>query len=129
MTVTTNAGFAETAKHVTGTGTPAAFTRIALGTGTGQGAGDTTLLAEITDSGLARVVATTVSTITTTETDDTANWSEVFTATATKEVKEAGVFNQAAGGDMLMVGDLSPYAPMVNNDTLTITMKCKYKAG
>lgn len=124
-----NAGFTEMAKHATGTGSPVAFTYIALGTGTGQGASSTTLSAEITDSGLARTVATTVSTVTTTVTDDTLNLSEVFTATGTKTVAEAGVFNASSSGDMLMVGDLSPNAPMVSGDTLTITLKCQFKAA
>jgi hypothetical protein len=129
MTVPTNAGFAEMAKHCTGTGSPVAFTYIAVGTGTGQGATSTTLAAEITDSGLERVVADTVSTVTTTQTDDTANWQEVFTATGTKIVAEAGIFNAASAGDMLIVGDLSTVASMVSGDTLTLTMKCQFKAA
>ncbi len=125
-----NAGFTEMAKHATGTGTPVAFTYIELGTGTGQGASSTTLTAPITDSGLAKTVADTVSTVTTTVTDDTLNLSHVFTATGTKTVAEAGVYNAAGSstGDQLMVGDLSPSAAMVNGDTLTITMKCKFQA-
>jgi len=127
-----NAGFTEMAKHATGTGSPAAFTRIALGETTataGDSATNTTLGTELTDSGLARTVADTVSTVTTTVADDTLNLSHVFTATATKTVLEAGVFNAASTGDMLMAGALSPSAPMVSGDTLTITMKCQFKAA
>ena len=124
-----NVGFGEMAKHATGTGSPAAFTRIALGEGsTTVTAGNTVVETELTDSGLARTVADTISTVTTSETDDTLNLSHVFTATATKTVRVAGVLNQASTGDLLMAGNLIPEAPMVNGDTLTLTLKCQFRA-
>ena len=122
-----NAGFTELAKLGAGE-TAAAWTHIALGTGTGQNASDTTLDTETAASGLARVGAT-MSTVTTTVTDDTIQAYKVFTAGATVLVKEAGVFNASSGGDMLMVGALAPEASMVSGDTLTITMKCKIQAA
>ena len=129
MAVATNAGFVELAKHATGTGSPVAWTYMALGTGTGQTASDTTLDNENTASnGLQRASAT-ASTVTTTVTNDTAQWVKTFTSTATVEIKEAGIFNASSGGDMLVVGDLSPTAPMVSTDTLTLTIKCQFKAA
>jgi len=130
MTVPTSAGFAEMAKHCTGTGTPAAFTRIAVGitTGTVPGSTATALASEVTDVGLARVVANAVSTVQTALADDTASWVHTFTSTGTKAITEAGIFNAASGGDMLIVGAVSPTASMVSGDTLTLTMKCQFKA-
>tara|TARA_R100000306_G_scaffold43258_1_gene41717 strand:- start:82 stop:480 length:399 start_codon:yes stop_codon:yes gene_type:complete len=131
MAVATIAGFVELAKHATGTGSPVAWTYIALGVGNSQGAGDTTLDSE-TDAadGLQRV-AVTPTVVTTTETNDTAQWYKVFTSTATKTITEVGIFNHASAGsgDMLLVGDLSPAAAMVSTDTLTLTIKCQFKAA
>lgn len=123
----TTAGFTELAKLAVGE-TADEWTHIALGTGTGQNAGDTTLDTETSASGLARAAAT-MSTVTTTVTDDTIQAYKVFTAGATATVAEAGVFNASSSGDMLMVGDLSPVAAMVSGDTLTITLKCQIKAA
>ena len=129
MAIATNAGFVELAKHATGTGSPVAWTYMALGTGTGQTASDTTLDNENTASnGLQRASAT-ASTVTTTVTNDTAQWVKTFTSTATVTITEAGIFNASSGGDMLVVGDLSPTAPMVSTDTLTLTIKCQFKAA
>ena len=129
MTVPTSAGFAEMAKHATGTGSPAAFTRIAVGIGTAPGATGDTLGSEVTDSGLARAVAGTISTLQTTVANDTGSWVHVFTATGTKAITEAAIFNASSGGDMLIVGTVSPTASMVSGDTLTLTMKCQFLAS
>ena len=128
MTVPTSAGFAEMAKHCTGTGSPAAFTYIAVGIGTAPGSTDTALASEVTTDGLGRITAETISTIQTTLANDTANWVHVFTATGSKTITEAAIFNAASDGDMLIVGAVSPSAAMVNGDTLTLTMKCQFKA-
>lgn len=130
MTVPTNAGFAEIAKLATNTGTPAAFTYIAVGTGTAPSASGEALASEVVTAGLERVTAATISTVQTTQPDDTANWAHVFTHTGagTITVSEAGIFNASSAGDMLIVGAISPTAAMVNGDTLTLTMKCQFKA-
>ena len=128
MTVPTSAGFAQMAKHCTGTGSPAAFTYIAVGIGTAPGSTATALASEVTDTGLGRVTAETISTIQTALANDTANWVHVFTATGSKDITEAAIFNAASSGDMLIVGAVSPAANMVNGDTLTLTMKCQFKA-
>jgi hypothetical protein len=131
MTVPTSAGFAEMAKHATGTGSPVAFTKIAVGEGSGQVAADTALDDEVTDSGLARATAGTISTLQTTVANDTGSWVHVFTATGTKAITEAGIFNAASpsASDMLIVGTVSPTASMVSGDTLTLTMKCQFLAS
>ena len=135
MAIATNAGFVELAKHATGTGTPVAWTYMALGEGTGPGNNDnatsTTLDDENTDSnGLQRTATgVTASVVTTTVTNDTAQWVKTFTSTATMTITEAGIFNASSGGDMLLVGDLNPTAPMVSTDTLTLTIKCQFKAA
>ena len=122
-----NAGFTELAKLGAGE-TASAWTHIALATVTGQDASDTALDTETAASGLARAAAT-MSTVTTTVTDDTIQAYKVFTAGASATIREAGVFNASSGGDMLMVGALSPAADMVSGDTLTLTMKCKIQAA
>ena len=124
-----NAGFTELAKLGAGEASDA-WTHIELGSGTGQGASSTTLATAITADGLQKAAATMTSE-TTTVTDDTIQATKVFTASGSHTVAEAGLFNQATTdtGDMLMVGDLSPTAPMVSGDTLTITLKCQLKAA
>ena|SRR3990167_2856765 len=127
MAVPCTAGFVELAKLGAGEAATA-WTHIGLGTGTGQGASSTTLAVETSASGMARAAAT-VTTETTTVTDDTIQFTKTFTATGTITITEAGAFNAASVGDMLMVGDLSPSAPMVNGDTLAMTLKCQIKAA
>ncbi|KKK46870.1 hypothetical protein LCGC14_3160910, partial [marine sediment metagenome] len=119
MTVPCNTGFTEAAKFLVGEAADV-FKYVGVGTGTGQGASNTKLATELTDSGLKRVQADTVQTTKTTIDNDTVELIETFTASATKTVTEAGAFNNvtADAGDMLMVGDLSPSAPMVSGDTL-----------
>lgn len=131
MAVATNAGFVELAKHATGTGSPVAWTYMALGEGDGQTAGDTALDDENDASNGLQRAAATVSTVTTTVTGDTAQWVKTFTSTATMTITEAGIFNHASAGsgDMLVYGELSPTAPMVSTDTLTLTIKCQFKAA
>ena len=98
--VITNTGKAAMANRLIGS-TDAAFTYLALGTGTTtEAATDTALESEITDSGLARTSATT-SRVTTTVTNDSARLEYTWTATASKAVTECGVFNASSSGTML----------------------------
>ena len=127
-----NAGFTELAKLGAGE-TATAWAYIELGEGTTTAtATATTCETAITDSGLKKVAAT-MTTVTTTVANDTIQAYKVFTASGTKTVKNAGVFNGVVDttdtGDMLMYGNLSPSAPMVSGDTLTITLKCQIKAA
>lgn len=96
-----NAGLAGLASRINGSGAEAAFTYLAVGTGTtGAAAGNTALETEITDSGLARSAAT-ASRTTTTATDDTAKLSKTWSVTGTKAVTEVGALNAASTGTLL----------------------------
>ena len=57
-------------------------------------------MAEITDSGLARVIGT-KSTVQTTVAGDTSQLLKEFSVTGTKAIKEVGVLNAASAGTML----------------------------
>lgn len=116
------AGKAGTASRINGSGGEAAFTYLAVGTGTtSPAAGNTTLETEITDSGLARASAT-VSRSTTTVTNDTAVLDKVFSVTGTKAVTEAGALNASSAGTLLGRQTFSAIN-VVNLDTLEITYK------
>jgi hypothetical protein len=96
-----SAGKAGMASRLNGDGSEAAFTYLALGTdNTAAAAGNTTLGAEIVDSGLARAAAT-ASRTTTTVTNDTARLTKTFSVTGTKALVEIGAFNAASNGTML----------------------------
>ena len=127
MVVPCNSGFTELCKLGAGEAA-SAWTHIALGTGTGQGAASTTLATETAASGLARAAAT-VTSETTTVTDDTIQLTKTFTAGATATITEAGAFNAAAAGDMLMVGDFTTSASVISGDTLTVTLSCQIKSA
>lgn len=131
MAVPCNSGFVQTAKFLVGEAATAVFKYVAIGKGTGQGATHTKLNSECTESGLTRVAGDTVATTKTAINNDTCQLIKTFTAGANATVTEAGAFNNATinVGDMLMVGDLSPTAPMVTSDTLKITLLNQIKAA
>jgi len=117
----TNAGLAEAAGLLGDTGSPSAFTYLALGSGdTAFAATQTALVSEITDTGLERASAT-VSRTTTTVTNDTLKLTHQWTATGDVTVKEAGVFNAASSGDMLARKVLDSSVTLANTDTYTWT--------
>lgn len=96
-----SAGKAGLASRLCGDGGEAAFTYLALGIGTtAPAAGDTALQSEITDSGMARAAAT-ISRVTTTVTNDTAQLVKQWSVSGTKAVTEIGAFNAASVGTML----------------------------
>lgn len=98
-----------------------AFDYLATGTGTGQGVTDTTLAAEIADSGLARAAGT--GTLTTTNTtNDTAQLVVTWSVTGTKAVTEAGMLNAASTGVMAAYQNFSALN-LVNGDSLQVTWK------
>lgn len=97
----TNAGFALVADRLGGVAAGAAVTYLALGTGsTAAGPTDTTLVTEITDTGLERVAAT-VTRVTTTVADDTLQLLHEWTATGAKVLREIGALNAGAAGTLL----------------------------
>lgn len=98
--IITNAGKAQIAL-LASDGSAVPFSYLALGTSsTAEAASQTALVAEITDTGLARHSAT-VSRTTTTVTNDTMRLTYTWTASGTKTIEEVGVFNDATTGTML----------------------------
>jgi hypothetical protein len=120
----TNAGFAGAAGRLMGSGSPAAFTYIAVGTGTtAASTADTTLVTETSTSGLARANGT-VSLVTTTVTNDTAQVTNTFSVTGTVAVTESGVLNASSAGTLLCRQVFSAIN-VVSGDSLAITWKVK----
>lgn len=118
----TNAGLALIAGRINGSGSPAAATYIAVGTGTTAAAAtDTALVTETTTSGLARAVGT-VSLVTTTVTNDTAQVTKSFSVTGTVAVTESGVLNAASAGTLLC-RQVFTAINVASGDTLDITWK------
>lgn len=120
----TNAGFAGVASRINGADSEAAFTYIAVGTGTtAANAADTTLETETAASGLTRAAAT-ASRVTTTQTNDTAQNLKSFSVTGTVAVTESGVLNASSNG-VLLCRQVFSAINVVNGDTLQITWKIK----
>lgn len=120
----TNAGFAGVASRINGAGSEAAFTYIAVGTGTtAAAAGDTTLQTELASSGLSRASAT-ASRVTTTQTNDTAQLVVTFTVTGSQAVTESGVLNASSNG-VLLNRQVFSAINVVNGDSLQVTHKFK----
>lgn len=120
----TNAGFALIAGRINGSGSPAAATYIAVGTGTtAANVADTTLETESATAGLSRAAAS-VSLVTTTVTNDTAQMVVTYTVTGTVAVTESGVLNAASTGTLLCRQVFSAIN-VVNGDSLQITWKVK----
>lgn len=115
-----SAGSAGVASRINGAGAEAAFTFIAVGTGTTSPvAGDTTLETETTTDGLARAAAT-ASRITTDVTNDTARLNKQFSVTGSVAVTESGVLNAASAGTLLARQTFSA-VNVANGDTLDVT--------
>jgi hypothetical protein len=115
-----NGGLAFITGLLTGTGTVPTY--IALGTSTTAVAGNqTTLVAEIVDTGLERAVATDTQ-VTTTVTNDTFQLAKTFTATGSKTIEEVGVFNAASSGTMLSRA-LTTSKAIANGESIAVTYK------
>lgn len=120
----TNAGFAGVASRINGAGSEAAFTYIAVGTGTtSAAAGNTTLETETAASGLSRANAT-ASRVTTTQTNDTAQLVYTFSVSGTVAVTESGVLNASSNG-VLLCRQVFSAINVVNGDSLQVTWKIK----
>lgn len=120
----TNAGFAQLAL-LAGDASATPFTYIAVGTSaTAPAVTDTTLTAEIVDTGLARVAGT-VSRVTTTVTNDSYRITTTWTATGSKTIEEVGVFNASSAGTMLSHA-LTTSKAVSNGETLTGTYTLKF---
>ena len=120
----TNAGFAGAASRINGADSEAAFTYIAVGSGTtAANVADTTLETETAASGLSRAAGT-ASRVTTTQTNDTAQLTKTFTVTGSVAVTESGVLNASSVG-VLLCRQVFSAINVVNGDSLTITWKIK----
>ena len=118
----TTAGKAGVASRINGAGSEAAFTYIAMGTGTTAAAiGDTTLETELSTSGLSRANAT-ASRVTTDTTNDTAQLVQTFTISGTVAVTESGVLNASSSG-VLLARQVFSAINVVSGDSLQITWK------
>ena len=116
----TDVGKAVSAGQVNGV-TTAPVTAIAIGIGTPSA---TALGSESTTNGGERGAATT-SRVTTTVTNDTAQWVKTFTFTGALALTEEGLFdNNTSGGNMLASQSFSA-VNVVNTDTLQVTHKIK----
>lgn len=128
----TDAGRAAISGLLNGSGAPAAFTSIGQGTGTtafatGNTALETGKAADGTsDSGVHALASgsTTVSIVTTTITNDTAQWQGTISETATIAITESGVFNANTNGTMLCRQTFSAIN-VVSGDSLQFTWKVK----
>lgn len=117
-----NAGLALLAGLANGSGSPTTPTYIAVGTGaTAVAATDTTLQTETSTSGLSRATST-VSLVTTSVTNDTAQWLKSFSVSGSVAVTESGVLNASSVGTLLVRQTFSAIN-VVNGDTLQITWK------
>lgn len=117
----TTAGKAGVAGRIGGSGSPAAFTYIAIGTGTTAAAvGDTTLQTEISTGGGSRAAAT-VSLTTTDTTNDTARAVVTFSFTSTFAVTEAGLLNASSSGTLLN-RQVFTAVNVVSGDSLQVTI-------
>ena len=122
----TNACLAVLSGLTTNVGSQTAFTYIAVGSGTTAfTASQTALVTELTDSGLERA-SVTPTRVTTTQTNDTSQWSKTWTASGTKTVAEVGVFNAASTGTMGSRYVLGTARSLVSGDTCTITVRWVY---
>lgn len=123
--IITSAGLAAMASRCNGDGSVAVFGYLAVGTGTNAAdISDTTLQSEITDSGLARAAAT-VSRVTTTVTNDTAQFDKVWSVTGTKAITEVGVLNASSLG-VLLGRQVFSAINVVNTYVFQITYKFKF---
>ncbi len=121
----TNVSFAVFSGLAGNTGSQTAFTYLALGTSnTAPAASQTALVAETVVSGLTRASAT-VSRVTTTQTNDTLQLVNTWTAGGSATIEEVGVFNAASVGTMGARG-LTTTKSLVTNDQITVTYKIKF---
>ena len=127
--IPTNSLFAFLAKSLAADTPTGVYKYMALGTGTGQTATNSTLKVETTVSGLARAEGTDT-TLKTTVSNDTAQLTKAFTsAGATTNVTEVGSFENATKdkGTMGLYGTFSSAIPIESGDKITPTLQVQFK--
>lgn len=119
----TNTGKNEITGLIGNVGSKTAFTYLALGTGTTAfSATQTTLVSEITDSGLERTSVTPTQTQTSVE-NDTLQLQNQWTATGSQTLGEIGVFNGSSGGTMGFRRVISPTQALTSGSDYTGTVQ------
>lgn len=119
-TVFANAGKAITTNRLKGAGTEPNY--VAWGTGAGTAAAtDTTLF---TESAEARVAGTSTQQ-TTTVTSDTYQVIGTLTASASRAITNAGLFDAVSSGNLFMKGDFT-VVNLSSGDSIQFTMKVQY---
>ncbi|MDE2439139.1 MAG: hypothetical protein KGN01_07170 [Patescibacteria group bacterium] len=126
----TNAGRADISGLLNGNGSISVFSSIGQGTGTTAfAATQTALVSGVTAGGTADAgvhalasASVTKTRVTTTVTNDTAQWQGTVNETATIAITESGVFNADTNGDMLCRQTFSAIN-VVNGDSLQFTWK------
>ena len=120
----TTAGHGLISGRISGVGSPAAPSYMAIGTGTNAAAaGDTTLQTESTGNGYDRMSAT-VTVVTTTVTNDTVNSVGSWTVSSAKAITEMGLLNAASVGTLEVRNVFSAYN-LQSGDIFEITHKLK----
>jgi hypothetical protein len=121
----TNAGHKAANAKISGQGSYGTFTTIALGIGaTAAATADTQLGSEITTGGAARQVATGISKVTTSVTNDTTQLVSTFNFTASFAVTEEGILDSTTvSGSTLLAHQVFGAINVNSGDSLTITHK------
>lgn len=118
-TVFANAGKAIVTSRLKGSGTEPNF--VAIGTGAGTAAAtDTTLFTEVESR-----VAGTSTQQTTTVTNDTYQSVGTITATASRAVTNAGLFDASTAGNLFMKGDFATIN-LSTGDSIQVTAKVAF---
>ena len=118
-TVLTNAGKSITTNRIKGSGTEPLH--VAMGTGAGTAViADTTLFTEVETR-----TAGTSTQQTTTTTNDTYQVIGTVTATATRAVTNAGLFDASSAGNLYMKGDFAT-VNLSSGDSIQFTMRVAY---
>lgn len=119
-TVFTNAGKAIVTNRIKGSGTEPNY--VAWGTGAGTAAaGDTTLF---TESSEARTAGTSTQQ-TTTVTNDTYQVIGTITATGSRTITNAGLFDASSSGNMLVKGDFTGIV-LATGESIQFTIKLTF---
>jgi len=115
MAITT-VGFTGAGNRISAATAVDAFDYLALGdTNTTFNVSDTTLANEITDSGLKRESGSP------SQSGAVTTWTYEWTATGTKTIKEAGIFNADTGGTLLARQVLGTERAVTSGNTYTLT--------
>ena len=116
-TIYTDAGEAAVVDLIDGTGSTvlsAANAKVAWGTGAGTAAkGDTTLFTEASEARVAAVISQ--------PTADKNQWVGTITADAGKTITNAGLFDAATSGNLIIKGDFTGIV-LANGDKIEFTI-------